>query len=560
MFQDKKNILKNYCNCKYYNQYDSSILLKDVQKNIDSSIMHLNKEFVCIFYKMINTEPCSYWSGDVYKETYSQLESLYQTHSNKLSIDENVFNYFIMGYNAYCQISETILDLSNFNLTLELKTRLYRLPTYTSILESCLSNFLRVIATLTGQGIGKDYSSQNTLGQLVNVINSNGYSQICGNIDVNIRNAINHGKVLFKKDPGDKLCFYYSEQGVSKSKELSIFEFDKMIEKAFDTASAVLLALTVFLNSHMQLINIDETKNEYVPFAFLAMRISIPGVYCQSISDTGNLNQLNIELDVENTERGHLAQIAMLLSVLIFDAHADYNKYLFSFSHPRMMNSWIIFQKQDILDLLSDSKTMDVIISEIIERKEFLIFPPSTEDIDINEAKYFCFPNFTFSNFKINNIANASTEDRKRLRANLFIGDTDERNEIITIINQAIELLLTVKNPASPTFEQKHGDMPADSLYINVYRNDGRKCKELLPSNDNFICFVDYNASGITTLKNGGLPANIWNSYLHEKIDNKFIAWGNHKYATIRTQKIGRNDPCPCGSGKKYKKCCGLHK
>ncbi len=24
-----------------------------------------------------------------------------------------------------------------------------------------------------------------------------------------------------------------------------------------------------------------------------------------------------------------------------------------------------------------------------------------------------------------------------------------------------------------------------------------------------------------------------------------------------RTEKIGRNDPCPCGSGKKYKKCCG---
>jgi SEC-C motif-containing protein len=26
------------------------------------------------------------------------------------------------------------------------------------------------------------------------------------------------------------------------------------------------------------------------------------------------------------------------------------------------------------------------------------------------------------------------------------------------------------------------------------------------------------------------------------------------------TPKIGRNDPCPCGSGKKYKKCCGLGK
>ena len=25
----------------------------------------------------------------------------------------------------------------------------------------------------------------------------------------------------------------------------------------------------------------------------------------------------------------------------------------------------------------------------------------------------------------------------------------------------------------------------------------------------------------------------------------------------VREKKIGRNDPCPCGSGKKYKKCCG---
>lgn len=24
-----------------------------------------------------------------------------------------------------------------------------------------------------------------------------------------------------------------------------------------------------------------------------------------------------------------------------------------------------------------------------------------------------------------------------------------------------------------------------------------------------------------------------------------------------KTSKVGRNDPCPCGSGKKYKKCCG---
>jgi len=31
---------------------------------------------------------------------------------------------------------------------------------------------------------------------------------------------------------------------------------------------------------------------------------------------------------------------------------------------------------------------------------------------------------------------------------------------------------------------------------------------------------------------------------------------GNNTNSTT-SRKIGRNDPCPCGSGKKYKKCCG---
>jgi uncharacterized protein YecA (UPF0149 family) len=25
----------------------------------------------------------------------------------------------------------------------------------------------------------------------------------------------------------------------------------------------------------------------------------------------------------------------------------------------------------------------------------------------------------------------------------------------------------------------------------------------------------------------------------------------------VKEAKVGRNDPCPCGSGKKFKKCCG---
>ena len=31
----------------------------------------------------------------------------------------------------------------------------------------------------------------------------------------------------------------------------------------------------------------------------------------------------------------------------------------------------------------------------------------------------------------------------------------------------------------------------------------------------------------------------------------------NKKKDPVRVKKVGRNDPCPCGSGKKYKQCHG---
>ena len=32
---------------------------------------------------------------------------------------------------------------------------------------------------------------------------------------------------------------------------------------------------------------------------------------------------------------------------------------------------------------------------------------------------------------------------------------------------------------------------------------------------------------------------------------------GKNQPVVNSTRKVGRNEPCPCGSGKKYKQCCG---
>ena len=46
------------------------------------------------------------------------------------------------------------------------------------------------------------------------------------------------------------------------------------------------------------------------------------------------------------------------------------------------------------------------------------------------------------------------------------------------------------------------------------------------------------------------------NDYYYDEWD-AFAGVGMNEPYQREMKKIGRNDPCPCGSGKKYKKCCG---
>ncbi len=51
-----------------------------------------------------------------------------------------------------------------------------------------------------------------------------------------------------------------------------------------------------------------------------------------------------------------------------------------------------------------------------------------------------------------------------------------------------------------------------------------------------------------------------WNGIFNEETRKRFIMEQKRSRTVVKSEKIGRNDPCPCGSGKKYKKCCGAGK
>lgn len=48
-----------------------------------------------------------------------------------------------------------------------------------------------------------------------------------------------------------------------------------------------------------------------------------------------------------------------------------------------------------------------------------------------------------------------------------------------------------------------------------------------------------------------------WNELLSEEKRKELYKAQKRSMIVVKGKKVGRNDPCPCGSGKKYKFCCG---
>lgn len=50
-----------------------------------------------------------------------------------------------------------------------------------------------------------------------------------------------------------------------------------------------------------------------------------------------------------------------------------------------------------------------------------------------------------------------------------------------------------------------------------------------------------------------------WNAIFDEETQKALYKEQKNSTTIVKDAKVYPNDPCPCGSGKKYKKCCGKH-
>ncbi len=67
-----------------------------------------------------------------------------------------------------------------------------------------------------------------------------------------------------------------------------------------------------------------------------------------------------------------------------------------------------------------------------------------------------------------------------------------------------------------------------------------------------FKLMVEYKAEHLYTLPQ-------WEGIYDAETRKRLTLEQKNARTVVKEAKIGRNDPCPCGSGKKYKKCCGAN-
>lgn len=157
--------------------------------------------------------------------------------------------------------------------------------------------------------------------------------------------------------------------------------------------------------------------------------------------------------------------------------------------------------------------------------------------------------------------------------------DIDEANKVIGLIMEHYNSIISDLNGGcyAPVFDI---DTRHDEILWEIWIDGFGAAMALRPdswlalaeSSDEEVRFAISGLSALGTISQGecDLPESqiedltnlapelipIWVESLHVwRLENVSAPPPQQR----RSIKVGRNDPCPCGSGRKYKKCCGLN-
>ena len=112
-----------------------------------------------------------------------------------------------------------------------------------------------------------------------------------------------------------------------------------------------------------------------------------------------------------------------------------------------------------------------------------------------------------------------------------------------------------------PTIQALNAMMPMVNEFLNSVNNRNRKgwppaeLSKRMPRHQGMPTIMPGSAHAAQTIRQAELQLRAMGANVDYSSIDSFATIG--PYSERRVVKVGRNDPCPCGSGKKYKRCHG---
>lgn len=513
--------------------------------------------WTAIAYRIGNDSSKSQWDREIYAEAKAAF-SVISGYVQPEDIEE-MLGYFLWSFQTFRQLNHDIDSLLYGGIKGSTRVRSLVLPLCSSLIEGCFVNLARALMCGLSSVAKKNYRAQNDLQPLLEVLSKNGFDDLAAIPNVGLRNAISHGGVMVKDGTtGCRVEYTFSRGGERFYEQISSGDLERIALKYLDAISGLMLAFCTFFDDVRAEKLFAGIKDSFVRYMYLGFGMSDADFICLDVFEATIGSQLSYAFSTEISDDDVLFEKAEALFPKMRAECSGFESYSIAYSHPRMPGNFIRAKGVDIDLFAYNGKPPKELLRTIFRSKDILWFGVCTEEINEYEAEYYRFPAYERKGLKIYDVSDVSGDDRKRLKANVFIGSEQERDTIVEAIREAVSWMKNLYNPPNPLMRVVHGEMEADCVYLNVYRDLRSRDRSLLARNENFVCMVEYCPKLEFRLPDN----NKYIAYLYrnsEWLDGELrILWRDRAHLThINRLKVGRNDLCPCGSGKKYKKCCG---
>jgi len=233
----------------------------------------------------------------------------------------------------------------------------------------------------------------------------------------------------------------------------------------------------------------------------------------------------------------------------------DIRKTLLKFDNVLNDQRQVIFsQRNNVMESKEANVFADDFIDENLNELKILkskkLANPTSDDFTKNFKTIF---GKSFDDEKVKEISNIKDAELEKIVKDKF---SEKREERISLLgkNEALEIEKRIFLQLIDQNWKLHIQYLEQLRQVIGLRSYGQRDPLVEYKKEAFLLFENLLNKLKTELITFLINVKVIDS---QEQDNNFSQEQNKKFNELSTKKIGRNEPCPCNSGKKYKHCCG---